>query len=66
MKAVLTDDVFSKSKKSIKYASKGEKVTIIADFINVVIVETEKGIKFPIINKMLKYEHTKTRSRKAN
>ena len=41
-------DVVSYNRKTI-YAKSGEKVKIIADFVNVAIVENSKSVRFPTI-----------------
>ena len=44
----IINDVVSYNYKTI-YAKAGEKVTIIADFVNVAIVENSKGVRFPTL-----------------
>lgn len=41
-------DVVSYNRKTT-YAKAGEKVTIIADFVTVAIVENSKGVRFPTL-----------------
>jgi hypothetical protein len=41
-------DVVSYNRKTI-YAKSGDKVKIIADFVNVAIVENEKTVRFPTL-----------------
>ena len=44
----IINDVVSYNRKTT-YAKAGEKVTIIADFVEVAIVENNKGVRFPIL-----------------
>lgn len=60
MKAVIDQDVYSSTRKSLRYAKKGDQVTIVADFINVAIVEDKTEIRFPVQKSQLTYE-TKTK-----
>lgn len=56
MKATLTQDVYSSTRKALQYAKKGDQVTIVADFINVAIVQDKAGIRFPVQKSQLTYE----------
>ena len=44
----IINDVVSYNYKTI-YAKAGERVTIIADFVTVAIVENSKGVRFPTL-----------------
>lgn len=44
----IINDVVSYNRKTI-YAKGGEKVTIIANFVTVAIVENTKGVRFPTL-----------------
>jgi hypothetical protein len=44
----IINDVVSYNRKII-YAKSGEKVKIIADFVNVAIVENNKSVRFPTL-----------------
>ena len=44
----LTKDIFSHSKKSLKYGSKGDEVKVIAHYSHVVIVENINGNRFSL------------------
>lgn len=44
----IINEVVSYKRKTI-YAKAGERVTIIADFVTVAIVENNKGVRFPTL-----------------
>jgi hypothetical protein len=49
----IINEVISYNRKTI-YAKSGEKVTIIADFVEVAIVQNDKGVRFPTLFSNLK------------
>lgn len=57
-KGILIQDVFSYIKKNgvvKKYSSKGDVVSILSESFPVCIVENEKGLKFPVLKELLKF-----------
>jgi hypothetical protein len=56
MKAILNQDVFSTLKPKVQYGKKGEKVNIISDRGNVLIVENKNGLRYSITSEKLNYE----------
>lgn len=49
---ILLEDIYSVAKGRKLYGKKGEKVKIVADFVNVVIVEL-RGERFPVSKKKI-------------
>lgn len=47
MKARLTEDIYSAAKR-LQYGKKDEVVLVIAEFVNVLIVQNSSGNKFPV------------------
>ena len=47
MKARLTEDIYSVAKK-VQYGRKDEVVVVVAEFVNVLIVQNASGNKYPV------------------
>lgn len=56
IKATLKEDVFSTLKPKVQYGKKGEKVEIISDHGNAVIVANKSGDKYSVTIEKITYE----------
>ncbi len=50
---IIKEDCYSHFRPSVKYAAAGEEVTVISDNGNVLIVENDKGERFPVTKSSL-------------